>query len=266
MCYGKNEWINNKILRITNMQSLYSNGFEDIYDNMYQTFIDYKKEYHFYNTILKKHTKNNVLEIGSGTGNLAKYFIDNQFNYQGLDYSQDMVNLAVSKNKTGKFIQGDMRGFKLNKPTDSVIITGRSSSYLLTNKDVYNTLNAIHQNLNEKGILCFDFIDANRFFMKIKGGKKVTHKAVFNNKNYTRDSFFNTNTSNNFMFDWDSKYFETNNGKKTLIATDISEVRAFTKNEWELLLHLSNFKVLEIIDKPSYAFDSYAIVAQKINY
>ncbi|WP_339873919.1 hypothetical protein [Olleya marilimosa] len=42
------------------MQSLYSNGFEKIYDSMYQTFINYKDEYLFYSTILKKYTKNNV--------------------------------------------------------------------------------------------------------------------------------------------------------------------------------------------------------------
>ena len=39
------------------MQSLYSNGFEIIYDEMYQTFIDYKEEYDFYNAILKNTRK-----------------------------------------------------------------------------------------------------------------------------------------------------------------------------------------------------------------
>lgn len=246
------------------MQSLYSNGFEKIYDSMYQTFINYKDEYLFYSTILKKYTKNKVLEIGSGTGNLAKHFIDNNFNYQGLDYSQDMVNLSSLKLPKGHFMQGDMRHFKLEKSVDSTIITGRSTSYLLSNKDVSNALQAIHLNLNNNGILCFDFIDANRFFKIIKGGKHLSHAASFNNKHYSRDSYLNTNTSNNFMFDWHSKYFQIKQNKKILIAEDKSEVRAFTKNEWELLLHLNNFKVLEFIDKPAYMFDCYAIVAQKI--
>ncbi|MEL0643020.1 class I SAM-dependent methyltransferase [Olleya sp. Ti.3.14] len=246
------------------MQSLYSNGFEKIYDAMYQTFINYTDEYLFYNTLLKKYNKNSVLEIGSGTGNLAKHFIDNNFNYQGLDYSQDMVNLSSSKLPNGHFKQGDMRYFKLNNTVESIIITGRSTSYLLSNLDVTNALQAIYLNLDDNGILCFDFIDANRFFKMIKGGKHIHHAASFNNNQYTRDSYLNTNTSNNFMFDWDSKYFQIKQNKKKLIAEDKSEVRAFIKNEWELLLNLNNFKVLECIDKPAYMFDCYAVVAQKI--
>jgi len=246
------------------MQSLYSNGFEEIYDKMYQTFINYNEEYYFYNTLLKKYKKNSVLEIGSGTGNLAKFFIENQFDYIGLDYSQDMINLASSKNPNGLFKQGDMKDFHIKKPTESIIITGRTSSYMLSNKDVYDTLNTIYNNLDTDGILCFDFIDANRFFKQIKDGQMITHKALCNDKKYQRDSYIKTNTSNNLMFDWDSKYYEIIGSDKILIAEDESEVRAFTKNEWEILLHLNNFKLLEFIDRRSYAFDTYVVVAQKI--
>lgn len=38
-------------------------------------------------------------------------------------------------------------------------------------------------------MLCFDFIDANRFFKKIKGGKEVQHTAIFDEKN-TRELAF----------------------------------------------------------------------------
>ncbi|RAJ12004.1 class I SAM-dependent DNA methyltransferase [Olleya aquimaris] len=245
------------------MQSLYSNGFELIYDNMYQTFIDYKEEYQFYNNILNDYNKQNVLEIGSGTGNLAHYFLKHNFNYQGLDYSQDMINLAIKKNSIGQFIHADMKNFSLKKPVDSIIITGRTTSYLLSNHDVHAALNSFNLNLKKEGILCFDFIDASRFFKVIKGGKTFKHSANFNQIEYYRESVLNTNNSNNFMFDWWSRYYEVKNNNKKLIAEDTSEVRAFTKNEWELLLYLNDFKVLEIIDKPSYMFDCYAIVAQK---
>ncbi|AUC81323.1 class I SAM-dependent methyltransferase [Lacinutrix sp. Bg11-31] len=245
------------------MQSLYSNGFEAIYDEMHQTFIDYNEEYHFYNNILSKYNKKEVLEIGSGTGNLANHFIKNDFNYLGIDYSQDMVNLAKSKLNKDCFLQGNMCSFNLKKTVESIIITGRTSSYLLSNKDVDSTLKAIHKNLKKDGILCFDFIDANRFFKDIKGGLKIKHSATFNNKKYNRDSFLIPTTSNNFMFNWESKYYETQNKKKQLIAKDNSEVRAFTKNEWEIFLHLSNFKLIEFIDKPAYMFDTYIVVAKK---
>lgn len=245
------------------MQSLYSNGFETIYDEMYQTFIDYKEEYDFYNAILKQYKKNQTLEIGCGSGNLAKHFIKNKYNYSGFDYSSDMVRLCKSKNPKNTFTLGDMRNFSLKSKQESILITGRTSSYLLSNKDIFDALQSIHTNLKSAGILCFDFIDANRFFKEIKGGKKVEHLATFNQKKYKRDSFFNTNTSENFMFDWQAEYYEVNEKESKLIAKDDSEVRAFTKNEWEIFLHLNNFELLEFIDRKSYAFDTYVIVAKK---
>jgi SAM-dependent methyltransferase len=246
------------------MQSLYSKGFEIIYDEMYQTFIDYKDEFIFYSNILKQHTKNEVLEIGCGSGNLANYFIENNYNYSGLDYSLDMINLCKSKNLKSEFILGDMTNFNLEKKNESIIITGRTSSYLLNNKAIDGCLKSIHKNLKKNGLLCFDFIDASRFFKEIKGGKKVKHSATFNHKKYERMSVFNTNTSENFMFNWDAKYYEVVKKETRIIAEDSSEVRAFTKNEWELLLHLNNFELIEFIDRKSYAFDTYVIVARKI--
>ena len=245
------------------MQSLYANGFETIYDEMYQTFIDYKDEFVFYSTLLRQHQKNQVLEIGCGSGNLARFFIDNNYKYSGLDYSADMIHLCKSKNPKSNFVLGNMIKFSLKNKTESVLITGRTSSYLLSNKDISGCLKSVHQNLKFGGLLCFDFIDANRFFKEIKGGIEVKHTAIFDQKKYERTSFFNTNISENLMFNWDSKYYENTQGKAKLIAEDRSEVRAFTKNEWELYLHLNNFELVEFIDRRSYAFDTYVVVAKK---
>lgn len=246
------------------MQGLYSKGFEIIYDEMYQTFIDYKDEFEFYSSVLKNYCKDEVLEIGCGTGNLANYFIKNNFKYIGLDYSDDMVQLCKSKNPSNKFLLGDMTHFNLQSTVNSILITGRTSSYLLTNKDVNNALKSIHNNLNTGGILCFDFIDANRFFIEIKGGLEILHTAKFNEKKYERISMFNTNCSENMMFNWSAKYYQIELNNKRLLVEDDSEVRAFTKNEWELFLHLNNFELIEFIDRKSYAFDTYVVVAKKL--
>ena len=49
---------------------------------------------------------NNVIEIGSGMGNLVPYFIEHGFLYTELDFSADMVALAESKNPNASFLQG----------------------------------------------------------------------------------------------------------------------------------------------------------------
>ena len=162
------------------MQSLYKNGFEHIYDAMYQTFIDYDTEFLCYNSIKEKYNKKYVLELGCGSGNLAKHFIETDSDYIGLDLSEDMIALSSAKNPQGTFIQGDITNFTLDKKVDLALITGRTTSYLFTNTDVSNALKSIASNLDENGMLCFDFIDATRFFKEIKGGKKVKHTANLN--------------------------------------------------------------------------------------
>lgn len=246
------------------MQSLYRDGFEKIYDHMYQTFIDYDDEFKFYSALIKKYKKQSVLEIGCGTGNLAKHFINSSLEYLGIDLSNDMVKLCKLKNPSGNFIQADIVDYSLKAPVESTIITGRTTSYLLTNKAIDDALKVMHKNLEKDGLLCFDFIDANRFITSIKGGKKIKHQANFDNKQYYRESYMINNTLDNFMFNWDAVYYEKTPDGLVKLTDDKSVVRAFTKNEWELFLQLNNFKLIEFIDRKSYAFDTYVVVAKKI--
>lgn len=68
----------------------------------------------------------------------------------------------------------------------------------------------------------------------------------------------------NFMLDWTAKYYITNDTENELIATDYSTVRVFTLNEIQLFLYLNNFEILKTIDKKTYAYNNYVIVAKKI--
>ncbi|MEL6943179.1 MAG: hypothetical protein AAFO82_10970, partial [Bacteroidota bacterium] len=47
------------------------------------------------------------------------------------------------------------------------------------------------------------------------------------------------------------------------IGKDKSTIRTFTKNEIELFLALSGFGVKEMIQKESYAFPTYLVIAEK---
>jgi hypothetical protein len=60
----------------------------------------------------------------------------------------------------------------------------------------------------------------------------------------------------NFMLDWTAKYYITNDTENILIATDYSTVRVFILNEIQLFL--------KTIDKKTYAYNNYVIVAKKI--
>jgi len=246
------------------MANLYDGKMAAIYDAMYQTFVDYDEEYAFYNKLIQENEASSVLEIGSGTGNLAKRFAENNQNYQGLDYSDDMIAIAKERNKNCSFTQGDMRDFKLNTLFDAILITGRSTSYLITNDDVNRTFDSIYKNLNDNGVIIFDFIDANRFIPFTKENPIITHEAKYENINYIRESHWDTNNSlENFMLEWTAQYYTFVNGEKEIIENDFSTVRVFTLNEIQLFLYLNNFEIIKTIDRKTYAYDTFVIVAKK---
>jgi SAM-dependent methyltransferase len=243
------------------MNNLYT-SLADVYDAMYRTFINYDDEFKLYSEILKNSQCNDVLEIGCGSGNLAGKFIENGFRYCGLDLSDEMLAIAKKNYPQGKFVRADVRNLNLKDKFQSAVITGRTISYLLSNKDVHDSFVSINKHLKSKGILCFDFIDANRFIPQIKEGEKVVHLASFQGKDFLRESFWKINFQQSWSFDWRSVYYEQTGGELKIIGEDNSTIRAFTKDEIVLFLKLSGFEIKEIRNRPSYAFDTFVITAQ----
>lgn len=234
----------------------------EIFDAMYQVFIDYDQEYQFYDQLI---TSKNVLEIGCGTGNLAKRFIENKQDYLGLDYSQSMLTIAEERNPNGSFIRADMRDFSVKLPYDSILISGRTTSYLISNEDINNTFASVYKNLTQNGFLIFDFIDANRYLPYVLKNKDIKHEAKVNDKLYFRiGNWVPTPKSENFMLDWSAKYYEVKDNKRTLLSEDFSTARVFTLNEIQLFLYQNNFEIIKTIDRSTYAYDTFVIVAKKI--
>jgi SAM-dependent methyltransferase len=247
------------------MNKLYKD-LSEVYEAMYQSFINYDEEFAFYSQILLKYKCNSLIEIGCGTGHLAGRFNENHFVYTGLDMSAEMLSIAKKNHPRCKFIQGDMRNFILGNKTSAAIITGRTISYLLSNQDVSDALKAINANLVPGGIVCFDFINAHTFIPAIQEDKKIVHQANCKGKYYQRDSFWKINLLYNWGFDWHATYYEEKeNGDLLKIGEDNSTIRTFTKGDMVLFLELSGFKIKEINTRPSYAFDTFVVVAEKIN-
>ncbi len=245
------------------MNNLYITHSE-IYEMMYQTFISYEDEFVYYSGKLRKYKAGSVFELGCGTGNLANRFIKNGFNYTGLDLNKAMLDIAESKTPGARFMEADMRNFELPEKKQACIIPARTISYLMTYADVMDAFRAINKNLQKGGILCFDCIDAAKFIPIIKNGKKIIHKAEYEGRKFHRESYWSVNESQSWAFNWHAVYFEEDSkGVLKKIVEDNSTLRCFTKDDLCLFLELCNFTVKEIEDRPSYAFDTFVIVAQK---
>jgi ubiquinone/menaquinone biosynthesis C-methylase UbiE len=247
------------------MHELYGTNLAKVYDEIYQGFIDYPQEYKFYKNICQEYKASNILEIACGTGNLASFFIKDFKNYIGLDYSEAMLAIARSKNTSANFIQGDMRQFSIKEQLDAILITGRSTSYLTSDSDLESTFSSVRKNLKTKGVFIFDCIDSERFMRYISKNKKVTHESNVNGKEFYRDSEWKKIASERYqLIDWKAEYFKIENDNKIMLGKDQTIFRAFSPSEIKQKLKFYRFKLLEIFDRPTYAFDTYMFVAEKL--
>jgi SAM-dependent methyltransferase len=212
---------------------------------MYQHVFDYDKEYIFYDSILKRNNCRSILEVGCGSGMLARRFLNNGYEYLGLDLFNEMLDIARSEVKSDKFIQSDMRNLSFNQQFDSVLITGRSLAYVIENQGIVDTLTGIHKSLKDKGLFVFGVFEANGIFDNFNDFEQnIEH----NNKKIRRISKLKKNLETGWTYDWFAKYIIEQDGKVSEFD-DLTTLRAFTKDEILLFLKLTNFKIVEIIEE-----------------
>lgn len=226
------------------MTQLYST-LANVYHEMYQHVFNYDEEFNFYNSILKKYGCNKILEIGCGSGMLARRFLDNDYDYLGLDLFNEMLDIARCEVNSDKFVQGDMRKLSFDNQFDCVLITGRSIAYVTENRGIIDTLTGIHRALKENGLLVFDLFEAIGIFEDLKDFEQdIQH----NGKRIQRISKLQQNLETGWTWDWKAKYIID---YKSVISEydDFATLRAFTKDEILLFLKLTNFKILEIIEE-----------------
>jgi len=226
------------------MTQLYSK-LATVYHEMYQHVFDYDKEYNFYDSILKKNNCRSILEVGCGSGMLARRFLKNGYKYLGVDLFNEMLNIARDEIKVDAFIQSDMRNLSFNQKFDAVLITGRSIAYVTENKGIIDTFTGIHKLLEDKGIFVFGVFEANGVFDNFGDFEQdIQH----NNKRIRRISKLKRNLETGWTYDWNAKYIIEENGN-VLEYDDLTTLRAFTKDEILLFLKLTDFKVKELIDE-----------------
>ena len=246
------------------MEKLYQE-LAEIYNIMYQSFIDYDEEFAYYNEFLKKYNARQILEIGCGSGNMAKRILANNYNYVGLDISLPMLSIAKKQLPFAVFIQADMRNFSVENKFDAALIIGRSLSYILSMEDLMQTFNCVHKSLNPNGTFFFDVIDAKKFMPTIDSNKLIVHSMKHQNKIYSRESIFeNASADDECLWNWHAAYYvKEPTIEREQIAKDNTTLRSFKKEEIELILTQCGFRVLEINERPSYAFDTLVFCSQK---
>ncbi len=174
-----------------------------------------------------------------------------------------MLSIAREKFPNGNFVQRDMRNFSLEKRFDAALITGRSTSYLLTSDELLNTFKCIHKVLNLNGYLIFDCIDATKFIPYIRKNPTVLHKSKVANTDYYRTSEWHSIKEDPTLIHWTTSYYEQGSAENMLLGKDKIIFKVFTETEIRSALKQAGFEVEDKMDRPTYAFDTFVIVAKK---
>ena len=236
------------------MTQLYST-LAEVYHEMYQHVFDYNVEFQFYDTILKNNNCHKILEIGCGSGMLARRFLGNGYNYLGLDLFNEMLDIARREVKSDRFVQGDMRNITFTTQFDTVLITGRSLAYVIENQGIINTINGVCNSLIDKGLLVFGVFDARQIFDNFGDFEQNIEHG---NKKIRRISHLEKNLANGWTWDWTARYIIEQDGKVSEYD-DLTTLRAFTRDEIELFLKLSGFGIEEVIDEGK----AFTVIAKK---
>ncbi len=247
------------------MSNLYGAELAKVFDTMYQGFIDYNEEFQFYADKANLCNAQSIIEIGCGSGNLAKHFIKEFKSYLGLDLSDHMLELASNKNPTGQFLKADMRSFEVEKKFEMALITGRTSSYLLSPKDLTHTFDSISQTLLDKGHLVFDCIDAEKFVPFVIQNPKIIHHSSVGEMKFSRSTNWYIENQKENLINWKADYYKIKASEKSKLGNDNVIIKTFTRKEVIALLKKSGYVILSIEDRLSYAFDTFVVHAQKVN-
>lgn len=105
--------------------------------------------------------KNLVVDLGCGTGTLTELLYRKGYDMIGIDNSEDMLNVAISKREASGseilYLCQDMREIDLYSTVGTVVSICDSVNYLLTDRDVEETFRLVNNYLYPGGIFIFDF-------------------------------------------------------------------------------------------------------------
>ena len=236
------------------MTQLYST-LAEIYHEMYQHVFDYEKEFHFYDAILKTNNCHTILEVGCGSGMLARRFLANGYDYLGLDLYNEMLDIARREVKSDRFIQCDMRNLTFDQQFEAILITGRSLAYVIDNQGIIDTLKGVHKSLKDNGLFIFGVFEANQIFDNFDDFEQtIEHNDI----KIRRKSHLKKNLATGWTYDWFAQYIIEKDNQISEVD-DITTLRAFTKDEITLFLKLTGFVIENIIVEGK----AFTIVANK---
>ncbi|MBS1505283.1 MAG: methyltransferase domain-containing protein [Bacteroidetes bacterium] len=126
------------------------------YYNLFYADKKYSSEVEYINEVIKRFSPKakSILEYGSGTGGHGLLLQDMGYRIMGVERSQDMANVALSKGYQCQV--SDILDFTTNEKYDVCIALFHVVSYLNSNQDLVKLFTKTRSVLNDSGLFVFD--------------------------------------------------------------------------------------------------------------
>jgi SAM-dependent methyltransferase len=137
--------------------------FARYYDLIYHRIVNYEGDVEFLEDVFRRHRvqPETIVDLGCGTGNHAFLLARRGYRVTGIDLSRAMIAQARKKaagSRTApRFLRADMRSFELGEVFDAAVCMFGAFGYLLTPRDVLQSLRRIKAHLKPRGLFIFEF-------------------------------------------------------------------------------------------------------------
>lgn len=132
---------------------------------VYDTFMDnvpYQEWSVYLHELLIEHgiQEGIILDLGCGTGNITEILASKGYDMIGVDYSEEMLQIAMEKPSKEEFeilyLAQDMREFELYGTVNAVVSICDSMNYITEENDLKEVFSLVNNYLDPGGVFIFD--------------------------------------------------------------------------------------------------------------
>lgn len=221
------------------------NDFARVYD-MFMDNIPYEDWSKYIISLLNEYGIKDglVLDLGCGTGKLTNLLSDAGFDMIGIDYSEDMLDVAtnVREDRNILYLCQDMREFELYGTVRAVVSICDSMNYMTSPEDLLTVLKLVNNYLDPGGIFIFDM---NTYY---KYSQLLGEQTIAENRDeasFIWDNYFDAETNIN---EYELTLFIKEENELFRKYEEFHYQRAYHLEEVMNLIDKSGMKLLEVYD------------------
>ncbi len=204
------------------------------------------KEYGISEPVCDDSEKNLVLDLGCGTGTLTELLYRKGYDMIGVDFSQEMLNIAMNKKeKSGSdilYLCQDMRELDLYSTIGTVISACDSVNYLLEDEEVIETFRLINNYLYPGGVFIFDFNTVYKYEQVIGDTTIAENREACS---FIWDNFYHEEECIN---EYDLTIFVKEENELFRKFTETHYQRGYTLDEMKMFIKKAGLQFVKAID------------------